>query len=152
MLGLQRDLFPLFIVLFHDFYRNILWRNCRWVKWECPNIKYSTPMLYLVLKGQSISKWPSEIKVSSKIPTKLSLDFCPEIFCTFLGASWKLYEASCRLPCLWYYIVSPQGAQKASRKPTGSYKKNQGRKPEIISLVFWMKLIFHKDSLKLTDL
>ena len=29
--------------------------------------------------------------VSSKIPTKLFLDFCPEIFCSFLGASWKLF-------------------------------------------------------------
>ena len=43
-------------------------------------------------------------------------------------------------------------AQKASRKPPGSYKKFQGRNPEIISLVFWKKLIFHKDIIKLTDL
>jgi hypothetical protein len=28
--------------------------------------------------------------VSSKIPTKLFLDICPEIFCSFLWASWKL--------------------------------------------------------------
>ena len=28
--------------------------------------------------------------VSFKIPTQLFLDFCPEFFCTFLGASWKL--------------------------------------------------------------
>jgi hypothetical protein len=41
-------------------------------------------------KGQLISKCLYEISVSSKIPTKLFLDFCPEIFCTFLGASWKL--------------------------------------------------------------
>jgi hypothetical protein len=32
--------------------------------------------------------------VSSKIPTKLFLDFCPEFFCSFLGASWKLFELS----------------------------------------------------------
>ena len=49
-------------------------------------------------------------------------------------------------------ILSPQEAQKASRKPPGSYKKFQGRNPEIISLVFWKKLIFHKDIIKLTDL
>ena len=42
--------------------------------------------------------------------------------------------------------------QKAFRKPQGSYKQFQGRNPEIISLVFWMKLIFHKDILRLTDL
>ena len=103
-------------------------------------------------KGQLISKCPYEMIVSSKIPTKLFLDFCPEIFCTFLGASWKLFGASCRLPYLWYYLLSPQEAQKASRKPPGSCKKIQGRNPEIISLVFWMKLLFHKDILKLTDL
>ena len=37
-------------------------------------------------------------------------------------------------------------------KSPGSYKKFQGRIPEIFLLVFWMKLIFHKDILKLTDL
>ena len=42
--------------------------------------------------------------------------------------------------------------KKASKKPPGSYKKFHGRNPEIISLVFWMKLIFHKDILKLTNL
>ena len=94
------------------------------------------------IKGQLISKCPFGIIVWTKIPTELFLDFCPEIFCTFLGASWKLFGASCRLPCLWYYILSPQEAQKASRKPPGSYKKIQGRNPEIFSLVFWMKLIF----------
>ena len=93
-------------------------------------------------KGQLISKCPYEMIVSSKIPTKLFLDFCPEIFCTFLGASWKLVGASCRLPYLWYYIISPQEATE----------KIQGRNPEIISLVFWKKLSFHKDILKLTDL
>ena len=41
-------------------------------------------------KGQLISKCPYEMIVFSKIPTKLFLDFCPEIFGTFLGASWKL--------------------------------------------------------------
>ena len=41
-------------------------------------------------KGQLISKCPYEKSVSSEIPTKLFLDFCPEIFCSFLGAiSWQ---------------------------------------------------------------
>ena len=92
-----------------------------------------------LLKGQLISKCPFGIIVWTKIPTKLFLDFCPEIFWTLLGASWKLFGASCRLPCLWYYILSPQEAQKASRKPPGSNKKIQGRNPEIISLVFLSK-------------
>ena len=41
---------------------------------------------------------------------------------------------------------------KSFKEAPGSYKKFQGRIPEIFSLVFWMKLIFHKDILKLTDL
>ena len=83
-------------------------------------------------KGQLISKCPFGFIVWTKLPTKLFLNFCPEIFCTFLGASWKLFGASCRLLCLWYYILSPQEAQRASMKPPGSYKKTQGRNPEII--------------------
>merc|ERR1712051_956383 len=42
-------------------------------------------------KGRLISKCPFEMTVSSKIPTKLLLDFCPDFFCSFLGASWKLF-------------------------------------------------------------
>ena len=45
-----------------------------------------------------------------------------------------------------------QEAQKATRKPPESYKKFQGRNQEVFPSVFWMKLIFHKDILKLTDL
>jgi hypothetical protein len=55
-------------------------------------------MLHSATKGQLISKCPFGVKTSSKKPTKLFLDFCPEFFCTFLGASWKLFGASCRLP------------------------------------------------------
>ena len=43
-------------------------------------------------------------------------------------------------------------AQQASRKPPGSYKKFQDKNPEIISLLFWDKLVFHKDIMKSTDL
>ena len=38
-------------------------------------------------KGQLISKCPYENSVSSKIPTKIFLELCPETFCSFLGAS-----------------------------------------------------------------
>ena len=97
------------------------------------------------LKGQLISKCPYEKSVSSKIPTEIFLEFCPEIFCSFLGASWKLFG----LPGdLVSNIINKEGYWK----PPESYKKFQGRNPEIFSLVFWMKLIFHKDILKLTDL
>ena len=42
-------------------------------------------------KGQLISKCPYEKSVSSKIPTKIFLEFCSEIFCSFFRASWKLF-------------------------------------------------------------
>ena len=49
------------------------------------------PNLFKYSKGQLISKCPYEKSVSPKIPMKIFLDFCPEIFCSFLGASWKLF-------------------------------------------------------------
>ena len=42
-------------------------------------------------KGQLISKCPYEKSVASKIPTKIFLEFCPEIYCRFLRASRKLF-------------------------------------------------------------
>ena len=45
-------------------------------------------------KGQLISKYPYKKSVSSKIPTKLCLDFCPEIFCSFLEAFWVSWGLS----------------------------------------------------------
>ena len=44
----------------------------------------------------------------------------------FLEAFWGLLY--CRLPYLWYYLLSPQEAQRASRKPPGSCKKKSGQK------------------------
>ena len=89
--------------------------------------------------------------VSSKIPTKLFLDFCPEIFCSFLGASWKRYGASCRLPYLIFMIllIKSPGRPKIFQEAT---KKIRAEILEIISLVFWKKLSFHKDIKKPTDL
>ena len=49
-------------------------------------------------KGQLISKCPFGVKTSSKIPTKFFLDFCPEIFCSFLGASLGLPGSVTGLP------------------------------------------------------
>ena len=86
-----------------------------------------------ILKGKLISKCPFSIIVWTKIPTKLFLDFCPEFFCSFLGASWKLFGLPGDLVC---NIIN----KEAYRKLPGSYKKFQGRNPEIISLVFLSKL------------
>ena len=62
----------------------------------------------------------------------------------FFVAFWKLFG----LP---RDLVSKIINKEAYRKPPGSYKKFQGRNPEIFLLVFWMKPIFHKDILKLKD-
>ena len=94
---------------------------------------------------------PYEKLVSPKIPTKIFLDFCPEIFCSFLGASWKLFGLPWDLISNIINKEAYRKPKKASRKPPGSYKKFQGRNPEIILLVFWDKLIFHKDIIESTD-
>ena len=57
---------------------------------RCNHLKLALPAC-ISCKGQLISKRPYKKSVSSKIPTKLFLGFCPEIFCSFLGASWKLF-------------------------------------------------------------
>ena len=103
-------------------------------------------------KGQLISKCLFGIIVWTKIPTKLFLDFCPEFFCSFLGASWKLFGLPGDLVCNIINKEAYRKPQKASRKPPGSYKKFQGRNRAIISLVFWKKFSDQKDILKLTDL
>ena len=105
-----------------------------------------------IIKGQLISKCPFGVKTSSKKPTELFLYFCPEFCYTFLGASWKLFELPGDLVSNIINKEAYRKPQKASRKPPGRYKKFQGRNPEIISLVFWKKLSFHKDIIKLTDL
>ena len=66
---------------------------------------------------------------------KLLLDFCPEIFCSFLGASWKLLGLPGDLVINIMNKEAYRKSKKASRKPQGSYKTFQGRNPEIILLV-----------------
>ena len=51
--------------------------------------------------------------VSSKIPTKLFLDFCTDIFCSFLGTSWKLFGL---LGNLVSNITNKEAFQEAPRK------------------------------------
>ena len=74
-------------------------------------------------KGQLISKFPYEKSVSTKIPTKIFLEICPEIFCRFLGASWKLFG----LPGdLVSNIINKEGYLKPKKlpgSPPESYKK-----------------------------
>ena len=55
--------------------------------------KSRSKLYTLIGKGQLISKFLFGVIVSIKIATKI-LDFCPEIFCSFLQASWKLFGLS----------------------------------------------------------
>jgi hypothetical protein len=66
------------------------------------------------------------MKVSSKITTKLFLDFCPEILCTFLGASWKLLG----LPVgfLIYDFTKSPGSPKSFQEAPRKLQKISGQK------------------------
>ena len=81
-----------------------------------------------ITKGQLISKCPFGFIVWTKIPIP------GDLVCNIIN------KEACRKP------------QKASRKPPRSYKKFQGRNPEIISLVILSKQWNQRDILKLTDL
>ena len=60
-------------------------------------------------KGQVISKCPFGFIVWTKMPTKLFLDLCPEFFCSFLGASWKLFGLPWDLVC---NIINKEACRK----------------------------------------
>ena len=55
----------------------------------------------------------------------------------FFVASWGLFGTSCRLPCLLYYIVSPQEASRKLQKISGQNLSN-------FSVVFWSKRFFQR--------
>ena len=85
-------------------------------------------------KGQLISKCPYEKSVSSKIPTRLFLDFCPEIFCSFLGASWKLFG----LPGdLVSNIINKEGYWKPKKLPGSPQKATKNFRAEIQKYFRW---------------
>ena len=85
-------------------------------------------------KGQLISKCPYEKSVSSKIPTKIFLEFCPEIFCSFLGASWKLFG----LPGdLVSNIINKEGYWKPKKLPGSPQKATKNFRAEIQKYFRW---------------
>ena len=85
-------------------------------------------------KGQLISKCPFEKSVSSKIPTKIFLEFCPEIFCSFLGASWKLFG----LPGdLVSNIINKEGYWKPKKLPGSPQKATKNFRAEIQKYFRW---------------
>ena len=104
-----------------------------------PKYEQKIVKISALTKGQLISKCPFGFIVWTKIPTKLFLDFCPEFFCSFLGASWKLFGLPGDLVCNIINKEACRKPQKAFRKPPGRYKKFQGRNSEIISLVILSK-------------
>ena len=53
--------------------------------------KYFELCIVASTKGQLISKCPYEKSVSSKYQRKYFWNLCLEIFCSSLGASWKLF-------------------------------------------------------------
>ena len=83
----------------------------------------------LLTKGQLISKSLFGVIVSTKKQRKYCKDFCPESFYSFLGASWKLFEAS----LLMILLTESPGS------PPGSYKKFQGRNPYNIFVTILVK-------------
>ena len=90
-------------------------------------IKYFT--IYCRSKGQLISECPHEKSVSSKIPTKIFLEFWPEIFCSFLGASWKLFGlpgdlVSNTINKEYWKPKKPPGSPKKLQKISGQKSRN----------------------------
>ena len=75
-------------------------------------------------KGQLISKCPFGIIVWTKIPTKLFVDFCPEFFCSFLGASWKLFG----LPGDLVFNIKNKEAYRKPEKASRKVQKISGQK------------------------
>ena len=103
-------------------------------------------------KGQLISKCPYEKSVLSKIPTKIFLDVCPEIFCSVLGASWKLFGLPGDLVSNIVNKEAYRKSQKLPGSPQEAATKFRVEILEIFLLIFWKKLSFHKDIVKLNDL
>ena len=58
------------------------------IKYSIQIFEYYSKWLSKYLIPVFSIKGPYEKSASSKTPTKIFLDFCPEIFCSFLGASW----------------------------------------------------------------
>ena len=79
-------MFNIFINLFHLESRI---RNCSWFIGQ-GDATFGGP---IGSTGQLILKCPYEKSVSSKIPTKIFLDFCPEIFLQLSGGFLEAFMA-----------------------------------------------------------
>ena len=88
------------------------------------------------------------MKISIFQNTKNLKDFALKVFIASLGLPGSFLGPPGDLVS---NIIKKEAYRKPKKLP-GSYKKFHGRNPETISLVFWEKLIFHKDIIKSTDL
>ena len=120
--------------------QNVLGFPTSWGKKVLKSLKLNTDLQKIVRKSLIFGS-----KFDFRGPFILEKIYHTEIVIDSLGSFLRLFGVSFRLPYLWYYLLSSQEGQKASRNPPGSCKKFQGRNPETISLLFWDKLIFHKD-------
>ena len=87
-------------------------------------------------KGQLISKCPFGIIVWTKNQCNYFWISALNFFCSFLGASWKLFGLPGDIVSNIINKEAYRKPPKASRKPQGSYKKFQGRNPEIFRWFF----------------
>ena len=72
--------------------------------------------------------------VSSKIPTKLFLDFCPEFFFSFLGGSWKLFGL---LGDLVSNIINKEAYRKPKKLPGSPQEATKNFRAEIQKYFRW---------------
>ena len=87
-----------------------------------------------VSKGQILLLCPYEKLVYPKIATKSFLDFCPEIFCSFLRASWKLFG----LP--WDLVsnfINKEGYRKPKKLPGSPQRATKNFRVEIQKYFRW---------------
>jgi hypothetical protein len=94
-----------------------------------------------------VEKWPEMfVKWAFVIFIRFDSEY------SFLGASWNLFGASCVLPYLLYYLLSPQEAPKSFQEAPRKLQKNQGRNPYNIFVAILENRCLHKFILSLTDL
>ena len=127
-----------------------------WRVWKltAPSSEVFPALLFFAWKskGQLISKCPFGFIVWTKKQRNYFWISVLSFFCSFLGASWKLFGLPGDLVCNIINKEAYRKPQKASMKPPGSYKKNSGQKSRNNFVGFLSKRWNQKDILKLTDL
>ena len=103
-------------------------KSCILFQWRTALVMSALKTFRIKIKGQLISKCFYEKSDSSKIPKKIFLEFCPEIFCSFLEASWKLFG----LPGdLVSNIINKEDYWKPKKLPGSPQKATKNFRAEI---------------------